>query len=387
MPRRTESARNIWSLIKDWVRTTDDNEFNASWKYIEEDTSVPKSVAQYIARDWLPYKKMWSAMSRQNRTIFEKGDTNMLLEAYHHVLKSGWLDGKRNRRMDHLIHTLVKEFLPNIEHRHKWQTLGMEGPNLAEERRQQILTRAPETPVEKIVKIDDLHFEVQSSNSPKHYQINLITTTCNCSDFPNISLCKHIAAVVHFFGGADLGPQPPRNGSASASDSGEHESPSQRVGHGAADNDDAAASILLAANEIISLSQRLITEVPRDPRIAKSLNVIQSRLTALVLPATAADNAYLAETAARMGEKRGKKHGSGKVDSSLTAQHIGEPNHKRAGDNDPYGAGEQSGKRAKLDARSVAANVRACAAQEWAVPKAEPPPTQPPPPPPPHTPL
>ena len=72
----------LWSLIQDWVRTTDDNEFNAWWKYTEQDTSVPKSLAQYIARDWLPYKEMWSAMSHQNRTIFEKGDTNMLLEAY-----------------------------------------------------------------------------------------------------------------------------------------------------------------------------------------------------------------------------------------------------------------------------------------------------------------
>ena len=109
--------------------------------------------------------------------------------------------------MDHLIHLLVKEYLPEMEHRHKRQTLGMEGPNLAEERREQILTRAPETPIEKIKKIDDLRFEVQSSsNSLNIYQIDLTTITCNCSDFPNISLCKHIAAVVHFFGGADLGP-------------------------------------------------------------------------------------------------------------------------------------------------------------------------------------
>ena len=52
------------------------------WAYIESDTSVPNSVAQYIARDWLSHKEMWSAMSRQNRIIFEKGDTNMLLEVY-----------------------------------------------------------------------------------------------------------------------------------------------------------------------------------------------------------------------------------------------------------------------------------------------------------------
>jgi hypothetical protein len=72
----------LWSRIKDWVRIIDEDEFNTCWKYIKEDTSVPSSVAKYIARDWLPYKEMWSAMSRQNRTIFQKGDTNMLLEAY-----------------------------------------------------------------------------------------------------------------------------------------------------------------------------------------------------------------------------------------------------------------------------------------------------------------
>jgi hypothetical protein len=87
------------------------------------------------------------------------------------------------------------------------------------------------------------------------------------------------------------------------------------------------------------------------------------------------------ETAARMGVKRGNKpREKGKVDSALTAQHIGEPNHKRATDNDPYGAGEQSGKRAKPDARSAAANVRARVAAEERAAKAEPPLTQPPPP-------
>ena len=74
-----------------------------------------------------------------------------------------------------------------------------------------------------------------------------------------------------------------------------------------------------------------------------------------------------------MGVKRGGRKRQGKVDSTLMSQHIGEPNRKRAADNDPYGAGEQSGKRAKPDARSAAANARVRAV------KAEPPHTQPPP--------
>jgi len=57
-----------------------------------------------------------------------------------------------------------------------------------------------------------------------------------------------------------------------------------------------------------------------------------------------------------MGEKHSQKHCSGKVDSALMAQHIGEPNHKHAADEDPYG--EQSGKHIKPDACSINANMQ-----------------------------
>jgi len=130
--------------------------------------------------------------------------------------------------MDHLIHVLVKGFLPNIKHCHKRQMLGMEGPNLAEKCRQQILRHAPKTPVEKIKEVNDLHFKVQLLNSSNYYKVNLITLTCDCSDFPAICLCKHIAAVIHFFGVADLGPQPPPDEDESG-ESAEHKSPDQPI--------------------------------------------------------------------------------------------------------------------------------------------------------------
>ena len=72
----------LWELIQDWICTTDNDVFNDGWAKIQGDTKVPKSVAEYISWEWLPYKEMWSAMSRQNCTIFEEGDTNMLLESY-----------------------------------------------------------------------------------------------------------------------------------------------------------------------------------------------------------------------------------------------------------------------------------------------------------------
>jgi hypothetical protein len=152
----------------------------------------------------------------------------------------------------------VIEFLLDLEFHHKRQTLGMEGPNLAEKRCRQILMRASETPLTKIRKIDDLHFEAQSSKSLKSYQINLNTITCNCSNFPHIQLCKHIAAVVHFFKGADLRPQPP------ASDLVMPNSPVQQSSSISSTDDGAIASIVSAANDIISLSYELISKAPHD---------------------------------------------------------------------------------------------------------------------------
>ena len=34
----TKEFPKLWELIQDWVRTTDQNEFDACWKYIEGDT-------------------------------------------------------------------------------------------------------------------------------------------------------------------------------------------------------------------------------------------------------------------------------------------------------------------------------------------------------------
>jgi hypothetical protein len=230
----TKEFEELWLLIQDWVCMVDNDEFNAFWTQIQGDTKVSRSIAKYIAWEWLPHKEIWLATSCQNQTIFEEGDTNMLLEVYvithshflflfpnairyHHVLKSIWLEGKRNQHVDHLIHTLVMGFLLDLEICHKQQTLGMEGLNLAEKHCQQILTCAPETPIAKIQKINNLHFEVKLSTSNKTYQIDLDTTTCSCSDFPCIHLCKHIVAIAHFFGGANLRPQPPGNTGTSKS--------------------------------------------------------------------------------------------------------------------------------------------------------------------------
>ncbi len=70
---------------------------------------------------------------------------------------------------------------------------------------------ASKTLFKRIQKSDNSHFDVQFLSSNKIYQVNVDTTSCNCSDFSHIYLCKHLVAVIHYFGGANLKPQPLSN--------------------------------------------------------------------------------------------------------------------------------------------------------------------------------
>jgi len=79
---KTKEFSKLWTLIQDWVRTSEEAEFDAWWEQMQSDKKNPDTVIGYLARDWVPCKDMWSAIFRQNRTIFEEGDTNMLLESY-----------------------------------------------------------------------------------------------------------------------------------------------------------------------------------------------------------------------------------------------------------------------------------------------------------------
>jgi hypothetical protein len=42
---------------------------------------APESVISYLVKTWMVDKELWSGVFRQDRTIFELGDTNMLVEA------------------------------------------------------------------------------------------------------------------------------------------------------------------------------------------------------------------------------------------------------------------------------------------------------------------
>ncbi|KAF8079207.1 hypothetical protein FPV67DRAFT_1356857, partial [Lyophyllum atratum] len=105
---------------------------------------APSYFNKYLEDYWLVPKflRMWSATFRKNRTVFQITETNMLVEAWHHVLKWKFLRGQRNRRLDHLLHVLIFLVVPYYALRERRQALGFEGDDLESKERAEALRRA-----------------------------------------------------------------------------------------------------------------------------------------------------------------------------------------------------------------------------------------------------
>ena len=72
----------LWDKIKKWVNTDDLIVFVTLWDKITTDPLVPQSMVDYLKTYWIPVVPMWSKVLRRGRSIFEEGDTNMLIESY-----------------------------------------------------------------------------------------------------------------------------------------------------------------------------------------------------------------------------------------------------------------------------------------------------------------
>ncbi|KLO10302.1 hypothetical protein SCHPADRAFT_804574, partial [Schizopora paradoxa] len=100
---------------------------------------APHSMVLYLQKNWMNATHLWSAVARLGRNIHELSDTNMLIEAWHHILKTHLLQGKRNRCGDHLIYTLVREAVPRYAQKYIHRLLGMDGGDLEDRKYLEIM--------------------------------------------------------------------------------------------------------------------------------------------------------------------------------------------------------------------------------------------------------
>ncbi|VDC03482.1 unnamed protein product [Peniophora sp. CBMAI 1063] len=195
--------RDVWELLKGWIRITSPDAFRARWEEIK--LRAPPYFVTYLEQNWLgqstktlgvDWEVMWSAVYRQDRSIFEQCDTNMLIEAYHHQIKWKFLGGKRNRRVDDLLYTLTGDVLKYYVRRERRQIAGMEGDSLEQKEHKKIVALSKEVTAAHIVHCAGSVYTVRSlTTAGVNYRVNLTAATCTCPSFPAVRLCKHLYAL------------------------------------------------------------------------------------------------------------------------------------------------------------------------------------------------
>ncbi|KAJ6475794.1 hypothetical protein C8R47DRAFT_1323831 [Mycena vitilis] len=117
------------------------------------------------------------------------------------VSEGKFLDGKRNRRLDHLLYILINKVLAYYALRQRRQELGFEGEDVEVKKRRDIVERSKAYVKDDICHIQDSKYIVRSNSDPiMVYEVDIDTYTCTCLDFPLISFCKHLCAVQELFG-------------------------------------------------------------------------------------------------------------------------------------------------------------------------------------------
>lgn len=278
---------------------------------------------------------------------------------WHHLLKGNFLQGKRNRRLDHLLYVLVKVAVPYFIQRHRRQAFGFEGPDLEARRRIEIEERAKSIPLSTIAHETDEPgsqvFLVQSQSTPNvRYCVDLQAYDCECVSFPAICFCKHICAVQTYFPDDDCKLVPTSMLTIHCPDSFEAEVNASDSGDDSEDGGDRspqkpkqAEPPITLKNIITTLSSLAIRLQANPPSTTPdSLLKLHDDAKGLLVELDRSDTALLPP----MKKVAPNQHSWSETATVMNVR----VKSKRKAHLDPYGGGERPGKKAKLDARSSA---------------------------------
>jgi len=145
---------------------------------------------EYFKRTYAGRCEQWAACFRIGCVV----NTNMFTESFHRLLKVVYLEGKQNRRVDTLLHTLLR-----IARNLIFEQLTKEEKGKLSHRKCEV-TKRHKTAVELIDVCTVTHEEetvwkVQSqSNKNTEYTINQLSKTCSCK-----LGCSHCGACFHMY--------------------------------------------------------------------------------------------------------------------------------------------------------------------------------------------
>ena len=249
--------------------------------------------------------------------------------------------------------------------RHERQSVGLEGPDLLGRRRREIMAHAEKITRDSIQDFgDSAHFHVASLSCPGEFHVVYLgRIRCDCKDYPRILFCRHIAAIyLHF---PHLNPENRKSTLMCAPERAQQAAPPQHASKG-------GESLQSLTQDIFSLSQALTSrhaDITNSAVVEAFWSVKYSLAMAIAsiegeraLPekdVIAPNQRSWPETAKRMGARNAPRRRCLPDEQGLTERSVGAVKGKRKRlHEDPYARGERSGKHAKPNARSQAANAR-----------------------------
>jgi hypothetical protein len=129
-----------------------------------------------------------------------------VIGSWHHVLKGKFLEGRQNRRLDHLLYILLCKVVEYYSLKGRRKSIRIEGPDLEVQKRKAILERSLKIPADDITQVDPTEpvYRIKSSSIPgQFYDIDILAYNCTCCDYPEINFCKHISAIQRYFPSSD----------------------------------------------------------------------------------------------------------------------------------------------------------------------------------------
>ena len=103
---RIENMESLWKSLTHLLKES--TNFDEDYKKIC-DSSTPE-FKTYLDTYYLPCKQKWAFQFREYTGMVKKANTTVLVESWHNLLKSNFLQGKLNRRLDRLIYVLQDLF-------------------------------------------------------------------------------------------------------------------------------------------------------------------------------------------------------------------------------------------------------------------------------------
>ncbi|KAJ7623732.1 hypothetical protein FB45DRAFT_1061608 [Roridomyces roridus] len=187
----------VSTVLAKYVKEHNHPTNEANLPYVRMSKKTRELIAA-LARKKTSAQEIWTTPTP---TCMSKGAS--LSAAWHHVLKGKFLENRRNRRIDTLLHVLTTSVVKYYELRQRRCLFGFEGKNLEEKKRDEIIKQSQIFASADFKRVGALYAVTSKNNASKVYHVDLRTLKCTCPAFPAVSYCKHLCAAQQLLEGPE----------------------------------------------------------------------------------------------------------------------------------------------------------------------------------------